>query len=136
MGERRIINPASLAPPRGYSHGVLVRGGDLLFLGGQDGSDSEGRLSPDLVGQFRQALRNLQAVVEAAGGTLQDVVKLNIFVRDRVLYLENRKPLGEVFRSFFGGYYPAMALFEVNGFFREEALVEVEGIAVIPRREE
>ncbi len=132
--DRRIINPPSLPPPRGYSHGILVRGGDLLFLGGQDGSDAEGRMAPDLVGQFRQALANLQAVVEAAGGTLQDVVKLNLFVRDRRAYLENRKVLGEVFRSFFGGYYPAMALFEVSGFFREEALVEVEGIAVIPPR--
>ncbi|MDR5708611.1 MAG: RidA family protein [Armatimonadota bacterium] len=135
MGERRIINPPSLPAPRGYSHGVLVRGGDLLFLGGQDGSDPQGRLAPDLVGQFRQALANLQAVVEAAGGTLQDVVKLNIFVRDRVAYLEHRRSLGEVFRAFFGGYYPALALFEVTGFFREEALVEIEGIAVIPRKE-
>lgn len=135
MRERRILNPDGLPPPRGYSHGVLVRGGDLLFLAGQDGSDAEGRITGDLVAQFRQALSKLKTVVEAAGGTLEDVVKLNIYVRDRRAYRERLKPLGEVFRSFFGGYYPAIALFEVSGFFHEDALVEVEGIAVLPRRE-
>jgi enamine deaminase RidA (YjgF/YER057c/UK114 family) len=135
MTGRRIINPGSLPPPRGFSHGVLVRDGDLLFLAGQDGSDAQGRMAGDLVTQFRQALSNLRTVVEAAGGTLQDVVKLNIYVRDRRAYRDHLRPLGEVFRSFFGGYYPAIALFEVTGFFHEEALVEVEGIAVIPRRD-
>ena len=110
--EKTIINPPTLARPIGFSHGVLVRGGRLLFLAGQ-------------------TLRNLQTVVEAAGGKMQDITKLNIFIRDRDDYLALLKPLGIVHRSFFGAYYPAMALFEVSRFFQNETLVEIEGFAVI-----
>lgn len=128
-----IINPPHLARPRGFSHGIVSTGGKLLFLGGQDASDAEGNIvAPgDLVAQFEQVLHNLNAVVETAGGDMRDIVKLTIFVRDRAAYLANLKQLGVVFRAFFGSYYPAMALFEVSGFFAEDALVEIEGIAVI-----
>jgi len=62
---------------------------------------------------------------------MQDITKLNIFIRDRDDYLALLKPLGIVHRSFFGAYYPAMALFEVSRFFQNETLVEIEGFAVI-----
>jgi enamine deaminase RidA (YjgF/YER057c/UK114 family) len=131
--EKQIINPPILAPPKGFNHGILVSGGKLLFLAGQDASDAEGKIvAPgDLVAQFEQVLHNLKAVVEEAGGQMQDIVKLNIFVRDRAEYTAKLKPLGQVFRTYFGDYYPAMALFEVLAFFQEEALVELEGIAVL-----
>jgi enamine deaminase RidA (YjgF/YER057c/UK114 family) len=131
--EKTIINPPTLASPVGFSHGVLVTGGRLLFLAGQTGSNAEGHIiSPgDLVSQYEHTLHNLQTVVEAAGGKMQDITKLNIFVRDRDDYLEHLKPLGIVHRSFFGAYYPAMALFEVSRFFQNETLVEIEGFAVI-----
>jgi enamine deaminase RidA (YjgF/YER057c/UK114 family) len=131
--EKRIINPPTLAPPKGFNHGILVTGGQLLFLAGQDASDVEGRIvAPgDLVAQFEQVLLNLKAVVEAAGGNMQDIVKLNIFVRDRADYVAKLKPLGKVFRAYFGDYYPTMALFEVSSLFQKEALIEVEGIAVV-----
>lgn len=134
---KQLINPPTLPPPRGYNHAILVEGGRVLFLAGQDASDAEGRIvAPgDLVGQFEQVLRNLQAVVEAAGGSMQDIVKLNIFVRDRDAYKANLKPLGEIFRRYFGKYYPAMALFEVTGLFNDEALIEMEGFAVLPPAE-
>ena len=134
---KRIINPPGLAPPRGFSHGIATRGGTLLFLAGQDGSDAQGRIvaPSDLVGQMRQVLENLRAVTVAAGGTLQDVVQLTIFVRDRADYLAKRAPLGTVFREHFAGYYPTMALFEVSGFYRADTLIEIQGIAVIPDAE-
>jgi len=131
--EKTIINPPALANAVGFSHGILVTGGRLLFLAGQTGSDAEGQIiAPgDLVAQYEQTLRNLQTVVEAAGGNMQDITKLNIFIRDRDDYLAHLKPLGIVHRTFFGAYYPAMALFEVSGFFQNETLVEIEGFAVI-----
>jgi len=131
--EKRIINPPTLAPPKGFNHGILVTGGQLLFLAGQDASDAKGRIvaPDDLVAQFEQVLLNLKAVVEAAGGTMQDIVKLNVFVRDRADYVAKLKPLGQVFRSYFGEYYPTMALFEVSNLFQQEALIELEGIAVV-----
>jgi enamine deaminase RidA (YjgF/YER057c/UK114 family) len=131
--ETKIINPASLPAPRGFNHGILVTGGKLLFLAGQDAGDSEGNIvAPgDLVAQFEQVLRNFKAVVEEAGGTMQNIMKLNVFVRDRDDYVANLKPLGKVFRAYFGDHYPAMALFEVSAFFRDGNLVELEGMAVI-----
>src|SRR5215813_1439089 len=120
---KAIITPPSLPRPRGFNHGILVTGGKLLFLAGQDASDAAGRIvAPgDVVGQLEQVLRNLEAVVTAAGGKMSDIVKLNIFVRDRDDYLANHKPLGAIFRRFFEGYYPALALFEVTGFFQAHA---------------
>ena len=131
--ETRIINPPSLPEPRGFNHGILVTGGKLLFLAGQDASDSEGNIvAPgDLVAQFEQVLRNFKAVVEEAGGSMQNIMKLNVFVRNRDDYVANLKSLGKVFRTYFGDHYPAMALFEVSAFFRDENLVELEGMAVI-----
>ena len=135
---RRIIMPPTLPAPRGFNHGLLTTGGALLFLAGQDASDAQGRIvaQGDLVGQLSQALSNLAAVVTEAGGAMTDIVKLNIFVRDRDDYVAKLKPLGEVFRRFFDGYYPALALFEVTGFFQTEALIELEGMAVIGAQEE
>ena len=88
----------------------------MLFLAGQTGSDAEGHITApgNLVAQYEQIMRNLQAVVTSAGGTMQDITKLNIFVRDRDDYLAHLKPLGQVHRAFFGPYYPAMALFEIS----------------------
>src|SRR6266702_7698653 len=128
-----LINPSALARPRGFSHGILVTGGRLLFLAGQTASDAEGRIvAPgDLVAQYEQVLRNIKVVVEAAGGKMQDIVKINIFIRDRDDYLAHLKPLGQVHKSFFGAYYPAAALFEVSRFFQDEALIEIEGMAVL-----
>ncbi|MGH2542412.1 MAG: RidA family protein [Ardenticatenaceae bacterium] len=136
--EKQIINPPELAPPRGFNHGILVSGGRLLFLAGQDASDGEGRIvAPgDLVAQFEQILSNLRAVVEAAGGQMQDIVKLTIFVADRDAYRVNLPLLGEIYRRYFGRYYPAMALLEISGFFQEGAVIEIESIAVIADADE
>jgi enamine deaminase RidA (YjgF/YER057c/UK114 family) len=131
--DKTVINPPTLPRPRGFSHGILVTGGRLLFLAGQTGSNAEGRIAApgDLVAQYEQTLRNLKTVVEAAGGTMQDIVQITIFIRDRDDYLAHLKPLGQVHRSFFGDYYPATALFEISRFFQDEALIEIEGTAVI-----
>src|SRR5690242_17291999 len=127
--EKNIINPGSLARPSGFSHGIAVTGGRMLFLGGQTGTTAEGRLAAsDLVGQYEQTLSNLQAVVEAAGGTMQDIVKINIFVKDRDDYLAKLKPLGKVHQAFFGKYYPATALLEISRFFQDGILIEIEGV--------
>lgn len=127
------INPPTLPPPKGFNHGILVSERRLLFLAGQDASDANGNIvAPgDLIAQFEQVLRNLKAVVEETGGTTQDIVKLNIFVRDRNAYVANLKPLGRIFRTYFDNHYPTMALFEVSAFFREENLIEMEGIAAL-----
>ena len=128
-----VINPPDLAPPRGFNHGFLCEGGKTLFLAGQDAGDATGKIVAvgDVVGQYEQVLKNLQAVVTTAGGTMQDIVKMTIFVRDRDDYVAKLKELGAVHQHYFGKYYPAMALLEVRDFFQKEALIEIEGFAYI-----
>ncbi|HET8906464.1 MAG TPA: RidA family protein [Ktedonobacterales bacterium] len=130
---KEIINPTSLPTPRGFNHGLLTTGGRLLFLAGQDASDGDGRIvaAGDILGQCQQVLLNLHAVVHEAGGQMADIVKLNVYVTSRDAYLAQLKPLGKIFRDYFGGYYPAMALFEVTGLFQPDALIEMEGFAVL-----
>jgi enamine deaminase RidA (YjgF/YER057c/UK114 family) len=130
---KSLINPPTLARPTGFSHGILVTGGRLLFLAGQTASNAEGQIvAPgDLVGQYEQVLRNLQTVVETAGGKMQDIMKMTIFIRDRDDYLAHLKPLGSVHRTYFGAYYPATALLEISRLFQNDALIEIEGLAVI-----
>lgn len=131
---RTIVNPPSLAKPSGYANGLLTEGGRLLFLAGQTGMDNSGRIvsaPPDLVPQFRQALSNLREVLAAAGGSMPDITKMTVYVTDLAVYKNNLRTLGEIHRSFFGQYYPAMALVEVKSLWDAEAMVEIEGLAVI-----
>jgi enamine deaminase RidA (YjgF/YER057c/UK114 family) len=131
---KTLLNPASLAKPSGYTNGILTQGGRLLFLAGQTGLDASGTIVstvPNITPQFHQALSNLQAVVTEAGGQMTDIVKLTIYVTHKAVYQENLKELGAIHKSFFGKYYPAMALVEVKSLWNAEAMVEVEGIAVI-----
>jgi enamine deaminase RidA (YjgF/YER057c/UK114 family) len=135
---KQIINPASLPEPRGFNHGLLTTGGSLLFLAGQDASDGDGHIvaAGDIVEQCHQVLHNLHAVVHEAGGQMADIVKLNVYVTSRDAYVTQLKPLGRLFRQYFGNYYPAMALFEVMALFQPEAMIEMEGFAVLGAEEQ
>ena len=125
------INPASLSPPRGYSHGVTYHaGGAALFVAGQIGCDREGRILSDrFEDQFDLALANVLAVVTEAGGTPESLGKLTIFVVDCAEYAAARKAIGERYRRRMGSHYPAMTLVEVRALLEPGARVEIEGIA-------
>jgi enamine deaminase RidA (YjgF/YER057c/UK114 family) len=132
--EKQIINPGSLANPIGYNHGILAKGGRMLFLAGQPGLDAEGRVVAlgDMVLQFQRAFANIKAIIEASGGQPTDIVKLTIYVTDKAAYVSNRRSIGQVYRSYFGKYYPAVTLVEVKGLFDTGAMVELDAIAVVP----
>jgi enamine deaminase RidA (YjgF/YER057c/UK114 family) len=128
---RTVVNPPKLPRPSGFSHGIEARG--ILFLAGQTALDAEGRIVArgDLVGQFRQALANVGAVIQARGGTLRDLVKVTFYVRDKADYRANVKPIGQVYREMLGGHYPATTLVEVRALWDDDALIEIDGIAVV-----
>lgn len=130
----RSINPAGLAAPVGFAHGCLSDGGRVLWLAGQNGTDAAGRIvhPGDLVAQTDLALANILEVVREAGGEPEQVVKLHLYVRDLEAYRAARRELGAVWKRRFGRHYPAMMLLGVGGFFDAEALVEVDGYAVLP----
>jgi enamine deaminase RidA (YjgF/YER057c/UK114 family) len=128
-----IVNPPELAPPRGYSNGLLYESGRILFVAGQIGWDKGGRVvSPEFDVQFEQALRNVLDVVAAAGGQPSSVARLTIFATDKKKYLAALKPVGARYRALMGNHYPAMTLVEVKSLLHDEALVEIEATAVIP----
>jgi enamine deaminase RidA (YjgF/YER057c/UK114 family) len=129
---KTVVNPARLARPSGFSHGLEARG-RLLFLAGQTAQDPQGRIvAPgDLVAQFRQALLNVGTVIEAQGGSLRDLVKLTFYVVDRRDYRARAKAIGHVYRELMGSHYPPTTLVEVKALWDDEALVEIDGFAVL-----
>jgi len=129
----RAIDPPTLAPPKGYSNGLLMEPGRLLFVAGQIGWNAESTLvSNELAPQFEQALRNVLDVVGAAGGSAEHIGRLTIYVTDKRRYLDATKAIGAAYRQLMGRHYPAMALVEVADLLEEGALVEIEATAVIP----
>ena len=125
------VNPASLARPRGYSHGMTGTGA-LLFVAGQIAWDETGHMvSADFSTQFAQALDNVLAVVREAGGEPTRVARLTIYVTDKELYRNSLQEIGEAYRKRMGRHYPAMALVEVRSLLEDEALVEIEATAVL-----
>jgi enamine deaminase RidA (YjgF/YER057c/UK114 family) len=129
----RPVSPRNWPRPRGYSNGFLVPPGrSLLFVGGMVGWDEHETIVPGgFVPQFEQALRNVVAVVEEAGGGAGDVVRMLVFVADREEYLAARGDLGDVWRRVMGRHYPTMALVQVAGFVEAGARVEIEAVAAI-----
>ena len=128
------VSPASLPTPSGFTHGILTTGGRLLFLAGQTGMDGSGAMAApgDMVAQFSQALANLQAVVAEAGGAMTDIVKLTLFVTDKAAYRAQLEPIGAAYRAVFGRYFPAVTLVEVRSLYDDQALIEIDGMAVLP----
>ncbi|MCI0411722.1 RidA family protein [bacterium] len=127
----KIFNPESLAAPRGYNHG-LAASGNLLFVSGQIGWDKNGNVADGLANQFEQALRNIVAVVEDAGGKPENIGRFTIFIKDKQDYLNRRKEIGLRYQAVMGKHFPAMSLLIVKDLLEERALVEIEATAVLP----
>jgi len=127
------INPAGLARPSGFSHAVSATG-RMIFLAGQIGMDRDGKLAGGgVVPQFEQALANLLTALAAAGGDPDDLVSLTVYLTDVEDYQAHGKDIGAVWRRLAGTGYPAMAGVGVRRLWLPEALVEVQGIAVVSR---
>ncbi|WP_299968532.1 RidA family protein [uncultured Roseobacter sp.] len=128
----RIIAPDGWAPAKGYANGVLTPEGHL-FVGGQIGWNAQQVFeSHDFIGQMTQALRNIVAVVEEAGGQPQDITRLTWYVTDKRDYLARQSEIGAAYRELLGRHYPAMTMVVVADLIEDAALVEIEATAVIP----
>ncbi|OEV04511.1 RidA family protein [Streptomyces oceani] len=128
----RRTNPDSLAPATGFSHAVTATGSRLVFLAGQTALDAAGEVvGADLPAQFDQALGNLLTALEAAGGTPADLTRVTVYTTDVPAYREAAREIGRVWRRHADRDYPAMALIGVARLWDEEALVELDGIAVL-----
>jgi enamine deaminase RidA (YjgF/YER057c/UK114 family) len=131
MADIERFNPESLAPPSGFTHAVLARG-TSIHLAGQTGTDASGAIVPGgVVAQFEQALRNLLTALTAAGGFADGLASLTIYIVDMDDYRAHAREIGEVWRRLVGTDYPATAGIGVARLWDPEALVELQGYAVL-----
>ena len=126
------LQPRGWPQPKGYANGIKARG-EMVFVGGMIGWDEHGRFPPDFVGQTRQLLKNIVAVLAEGGAAPHHIVRMTWYVRDMDEYLKARPALGAVYREIMSSHYPAMALVAVTRLVEPEARLEIETTAVIPQ---
>jgi len=125
----QTIHPQGWLPAKGYANGILTKDG-TLHIGGQIGWDENKKfVSDDFVGQMRQALLNIAAIVETAGGQVSDVTRLTWFVTDKKDYLAHQVEVGAAYREVFGKHFPAMSMLVVADLIEDQAVVEIEATA-------
>ena len=130
MGNRTVL-PEGWHRPKGYSNAVIAQGRQI-YVAGQVGWDSEERFnSDDVAEQAAQALRNIVAVLEAAGAGPEDIVRMTWYVTDKAAYIAGLKEIGQAYRAIIGRNFPAMTAVEVTALIEDRAKVEVECTAVV-----
>lgn len=126
------INPPGWPRPSGYANGIVAEG-RYLAISGQIGWNERNELVADeFLAQASQALRNVVAVLRAAGGEPQHLVRLTWYITDTQEYRQNLRELGNAYREIVGPHYPAMALVQVAALLEAGAKVEIEATAVLP----
>ena len=127
-----ILQPEGWAKPVGYANGVAARG-RMVFVGGQVGWNAECRFeTDDFVGQVRQTLANVVAVLAEAGGEPRHITSMTWYFTDTAEYVGNLKGIGEAYRDVIGRHFPAMAAMQVVALVEDRAKVEIQAMAVIP----
>jgi enamine deaminase RidA (YjgF/YER057c/UK114 family) len=128
MAMRTIDSPKVAAPPPGlFSNAKLV--GNQLFVSGMHAGDGKGGVAGDgsTYAQAREALVRIRHLVEAAGGTMNDIVKLGVFTTR----IADRAEISRARREFFSGDFPCSTLVEVGALVEPALTVEIEAIAII-----
>ncbi len=127
-----ILQPPGWARPRGYANGVAATG-KTIFVSGMIGWDAQGVFrAADFVGQVRQALANVVAVLAEAGARPEHIVRMTWYVVDKREYVAAYSQIGVAYREVIGHHYPAMTAVEVAALIEDAAKVEIEVTAVIP----
>ena len=128
------LQPAGWSAPSGYAHGVAAEG-YTVFVAGQIGwNPVTSRFeSDDFVAQVAQALRNVVAVLQAGGAEPRHIVRMTWFITDKPAYLSARREIGRAYRDIIGRHFPAMSVVVVSALIEDQAMVEIEATAVVPR---
>ncbi len=130
MPKNQIVSP-SLAQPNGHfaqATSVATRG-RFVFISGMTARNADGGVTGvgDITAQTHQVCQNLQAAVEAAGGTLDDIARVDVYVRDMAHF----EAIHAVRREYFKSGAPASTMVEVSGFVSPHYLIEINAIAVV-----
>lgn len=129
-GRREEFSVRGLAPP--ISHYCdAVRFGDLLFISGLVGVDDNGKVvgDGDAARQTRQIFENMKKVLDAAGATFADVLKVTVFMTN----IDDRPKINPVRQEYFGAAKPASTLVEVRKLVRPDLLLEIEAVVGLPQ---
>jgi enamine deaminase RidA (YjgF/YER057c/UK114 family) len=128
----KALLPPGWPRPKGYSNGISARG-RLIFTAGMIGWDEHERfVHEDMVGQFRQVLLNILAVLAEDGAGPEHIVRMTWYVTDRDEYAGRLAEIGAVYRELIGRNFPAMAVIEVSRLVEPLARIEIETTAVVP----
>lgn len=131
MARTQISSPSLPAPMRGgaFSSGVEAPAGRTIYVSGQVAFDTEGKVvgERDVKLQTETVLEHVKTVVEEAGGGMEDIVKVTVFITDMGLYDE----IHEVRRRYFEEPYPASSMVEVSALIDPRLLIEIEAVAVV-----
>jgi enamine deaminase RidA (YjgF/YER057c/UK114 family) len=129
----QLLHPKNWKAPKGFVNGIAAEG-RMVFLAGQVGWNAEQNFeSEDFVGQSRQALTNIVALVAEAGGKPEHIVRLTWFVLDKQEYLSSLRDLGAAYRDVMGRNFPTMTLVQIGALVEDKARVEIEATAVVPK---
>jgi enamine deaminase RidA (YjgF/YER057c/UK114 family) len=131
----QFLQPPNWVRPKGYSNGVAAEG-RLVFTAGVVGWNAEERWeTDDFVGQFRQALHNICAILAEGGAKPHHIVRMTWYVTSAEEYLSRLAETGAAYREIIGKHFPAMAVVQVSALMEKRAKVEIEATAVVPRSE-
>lgn len=128
------LQPPGWPPPRGYANGIVAEG-RIVFIAGQIGWNAQGEFeTDDFVGQVRQALLNVVAVLAEVGASPERIARMTWYITDKATYRASLREVGRVYREVIGAHYPAMTLVQVAALLEDRAKVEIEATAVLPTR--
>lgn len=128
----RILLPEGWPRPSGYSNGIAVNAGRLVFISGVIGWDSNNEFqSTNLVDQLRQVLMNTHSIMAEGGAGPEHMVRMTWYITDKHDYLSKLKEIGATYRDVMGNNYPTMACVEVAGLIEDDACIEIETTCVL-----
>jgi enamine deaminase RidA (YjgF/YER057c/UK114 family) len=125
------LQPKSWPRPKGYANAMMGTG-TFILVSGQIGWDEQGRFAEGLAAQTGQALRNILAILAEAQAGPEHIARLVWYVTDMAAYRAGGKEIGAAWRAVMGRHYPAMAVIGVSSLVEEQALVEIEAVAILP----
>lgn len=127
-----ILQPEGWAKPIGYANGVSATGRQI-FVGGQIGWNAQCQFeTDDFVGQVKQTLENIVAVLAAGGARPEHITTMTWYFTDKTEYLGNLKGIGQAYREVIGKHFPAMAAMQVVALVEDRAKIEIQATAVVP----
>jgi enamine deaminase RidA (YjgF/YER057c/UK114 family) len=128
----KALQPEGWVKPIGYANGVSAHG-RVIHVAGQIGWNKDSVFeTDDFVGQVRQSLQNVVAVLACDSAGPEQIVSMTWYFTSKREYLDNLKGVGEAYRATIGRHFPAMTAVEVAALIEDRAKVEIQAVAVVP----